>query len=456
MSVSRLIYAALGCAFMVLPHTVNAQDKPNYQLGMLPPGHIMLPDGDVQANIFLMSDAGGWGDEEEKQAKALVEKGAAVVGIDFPTYMKALSADEGDCVYMISDIEELAHEIQREAKAQTYRLPILAGVGEGGALALAMIAQSPASTIGEAIAVDPLAGIPLENRILCTPATKEKAGNRTIYGLTDGDLPAPVTVLFSTAAKQEGRDHATALQTKHPDIDIQDVTGQANDELLQALSDRVDAAGATDQPLGLPLTILDAKPSMDTMAVIYSGDGGWRDIDKEMGGYLQKQGIPVVGVDSLRYFWSERKPQEATDDLARIIETYRHQWGVHHVLLVGYSFGADILPALYDLLPEKDKERVALMSLMALSHQADYKVSVEGWLGIQGEGSAGDPVDYIKKMDASMVQCIYGKDDDENACPALEGSGANVVALEGGHHFDGDYEALAQRVLTLLKTRLGK
>lgn len=455
MRLSHFIPAVFGCTLLVLPHMAKAQEMPNYQMGMLPPGHIMLPDGEVKANVFLISDAGGWDDQEQKQAEALVEKGAAVVGIDFPAYIKALAADDGDCVYMISDIEELAHEVQREAMATTYRPPILAGVGEGGALALAMIAQSPAATIGEAIAVDPLAGIPLQ-KILCTPASKQTSGNRTIYGLTDGDLPAPVTVLLSPAAPKGGRDHAATLQAEHSDVDIQEVAGQANDALLQALSDRVDAAGDTDQPLGLPLTILDAKPTIDTMAVIYSGDGGWRDIDKELGGYLQKQGIPVVGVDSLRYFWSERKPQEATDDLARIIQTYRHQWGVRHVLLVGYSFGADILPAIYDLLPEKDKSRVPMISLMALSHQADYKVSVEGWLGIQGEGSAGDPVEYIKKMDASMVQCIYGKDDDDNACPALESLGANVIALDGGHHFDGDYEGLAQRILAMLKTRMGK
>lgn len=33
------------------------------------------------------------------------------------------------------------------------------------------------------------------------------------------------------------------------------------------------------------------------MAVIYSGDGGWRDIDKEVGNALQQQGVPVVGVE---------------------------------------------------------------------------------------------------------------------------------------------------------------
>ena len=46
------------------------------------------------------------------------------------------------------------------------------------------------------------------------------------------------------------------------------------------------------------------------MAVIYSGDGGWRDIDKDIAGALQEKGIPVVGVDSLRYFWSEKTPDQ--------------------------------------------------------------------------------------------------------------------------------------------------
>ncbi len=35
---------------------------------------------------------------------------------------------------------------------------------------------------------------------------------------------------------------------------------------------------------------------------------GWRDLDREIGENLQKEGIPVVGVDALRYFWNERQP----------------------------------------------------------------------------------------------------------------------------------------------------
>ncbi len=77
---------------------------------MIPADHILLPDGDITSTVFLVSDGNGWDETEQKEADALLEKGAAVVGIDFPEYIKSLEKDDDDCVYMISDIEQLAQE----------------------------------------------------------------------------------------------------------------------------------------------------------------------------------------------------------------------------------------------------------------------------------------------------------------------------------------------------------
>lgn len=452
-------------AALLLPLAAAAADDggQTFDTGMIPPGHILMPDDAPEASIFLISGADGWGDAQDEQAAALVDKGAAVIGIDLPAYLKALQANtesddpkaSDDCVYMISDIESLAHQVQRAGGSTSYHPPIVAGIGEGGALALAMVAQSPAATVGEAVAVDPDAGIALD-KILCTPATKTKANGRTVYGLTDGPLPAAITVRFTADAAQDGRDHVAALRKAHPDIDVRDASATAGDVLGQALADRMDAESDTDSPLGLPLTILKAAPAYDTMAVVYSGDGGWRDIDKEVAGALQQRGIPVVGVDSLRYFWSERKPQETADDLARIIDTFRKKWNVSHVLLVGYSFGADIMPATYNLLSPEDRARVPQVTLMALSRQVDYEVSVTGWLGVAGAGAGGDPVDDIAKIDPGDVQCIYGSEEDDDPCPTLKASGVESIRIEGGHHFDGDYDTLATRIIEGLKRRLEK
>ncbi len=452
---TALAAVLLASGLSLAPVRALAQDAaaPHYDTGMIPGDHIMLPSDPPIANVVLISDGDGWNDAEQKEAEALVDKGVAVIGIDFREYLKALKADDGDCVYMISDVESLVHQVQRVGKAEKLTPPIVAGIGEGGALALAMIAQSPEATIGEAIAVDPLAGIPLQKE-LCTPAEKTTEGDRILYGLTDGDLPAPVTVLFTAKASAEGKAHVASIVKDHPDVVTRDSDDDAMTTLAQALDDSINAESQTEDPLGLPLSILETKPTLDTMAVIYSGDGGWRDLDREVGGALQDRGIPVVGVDSLRYFWSERKPQETADDLTRIIDTYRKHWHVKNVLLIGYSFGADVLPATYNLLPADDRAHVVQLSLLAFSKEVDYVISVEGWLGVAGDGKAGNALDDIAKINPALVQCIYGTEEDDDPCPSLKAKGVETIGIEGGHHFDEDYEALADKIVTSLKTRL--
>lgn len=190
------------------------------------------------------------------------------------------------------------------------------------------------------------------------------------------------------------------------------------------------------------------------MAVFYSGDGGWRDIDQQIGLALQKAGIPVVGVDYLRYFWHQRTPQETADDLARILHKYQAEWGVKHVMLIGYSFGADILPQSYSLLPPEDQAGIAQISLLGLSHQRDYVIHVAGWLGV-GSDSTQDPTDDMKKIAPDLIQCIYGKTDDDDACQSQTGMGYELVGFDGDHHFDGDYAGVTKKIMLGLRTRLG-
>lgn len=55
---------------------------------------------------------------------------------------------------------------------------------------------------------------------------------------------------------------------------------------------------------GLPLVLLPTPTPTPTamMAIIYSGDGGWRDLDKQIGEKLQGVGIPAAGFDTLSTF----------------------------------------------------------------------------------------------------------------------------------------------------------
>ena len=165
-------------------------------------------------------------------------------------------------------------------------------------------------------------------------------------------------------------------------------------------------------------------------------------------------GVSVVGWDCLRYFWSHRSPEETAQDLGGVIDTYTARWKASKVALIGYSFGADVLPFAYDHLSPEAKARVAQLSLLGLAKAADFEISVAGWIGAPASKDALPTEPAFASIDPAMVQCFYGEDDQDSACPALAAKGeADVIRTSGGHHFDGDYDALARRILEDLERR---
>lgn len=240
------------------------------------------------------------------------------------------------------------------------------------------------------------------------------------------------------------------LKESHADVVIADGEGGAARILSTEAADLVTRLKPEDAALDLPLVEELVTPQHDIMAILYSGDGGWRDINQRVSARLNENGVPVIGVDALRYFWSEKTPEETAADLSEIIVHYRDRLGVSKVVLIGYSFGANILPKVYGLLPDQDRKSVTLLSLLALSHQADFEIAVSGWLGAAGSGKHGDPVDHLAAIDPTRIQCVYGLEEEDTACPALSPrvkDGVDLIARPGGHHFDENYELVADRIL---------
>jgi type IV secretory pathway VirJ component len=211
---------------------------------------------------------------------------------------------------------------------------------------------------------------------------------------------------------------------------------------LSAASSSNGRTGIDDLPLvELPPATLGAP-----LVVILSGDGGWRDIDKGIADALQQRGLAVLGWDSLRYFWGAKTPDELGRDLARAIAFYCDKWRAPKVVLVGYSFGADVIPFAVNHLPPDLRRRIVQISLLALSTKADFGIHVSGWLGAGPSDAALATAPEMALIDSRLVQCFYGAEETESACPALVAIGAEVVKTGGGHHLGGDYAALAARI----------
>jgi type IV secretory pathway VirJ component len=201
----------------------------------------------------------------------------------------------------------------------------------------------------------------------------------------------------------------------------------------------------------LPLIEEPASEGGPTLAVIVSGDGGWASIDREIGGALAERGISVVGLNSLQYFWKGRSPDEAARDLERILRHYMSEWHKSQAIVVGYSFGADVAPFMIRRLPDDLRTHVRLVALLGVSQTANFEFHLTDWLGGSGGSDALPTLPEIRALRGALhdtpILCFYGSEEHDTVCKDLQPSIASAVALGGGHHFGGDYTAIAERIV---------
>jgi type IV secretory pathway VirJ component len=393
--------------------------------------------------VFLFSDRDGWDDRMGAAATDMAARDAAVVGVDLKRYLQALAdSNDRDCHYLDSDIEQLSKQLQSKLGLAQYRWPILAGIGAGGVLAYGAAAQAPNATIAGALVVDPAAS--LDTRLpLCAgaPASRLAPGSFS-YGPMP-DMPGWLRV----ADLHQPSGMPWVEQIPHAKRVAMPAGSDAARALVAMLVPMIGFAMPTGQGLDdLPLTEVPAAQSPVALAVIVSGDGGWRDIDKQIGQVLAEGDIGVVGLDSLRYFWSARTPEQVGRDLDRIVAHYQAAWGVREIVLVGYSFGADVLPASYNQMRPATQAAVVEISLLGLGEEASFEFHVSGWLGLTSSDSL--PIaPEIAKLDVAKVQCFYGEEEDDSLCRNPVLAKAELIETGGGHHFDGDYQALARRII---------
>jgi type IV secretory pathway VirJ component len=429
---------AVGCKRAPEPRQVAA--------GRLGEVRLYQPADTPAAFVFVFSDRDGWTPALDAVARRLAGAAAVVAGVDLPEYLKRLAASDDGCHYVVAELEDFSEREQRELAFAGYRSPIVAGIGAGGTLAYAALAQAPAATLGGAVSVDPTPE--LATRVpLCEGApVSPAAGGGYRYG-PRSNLPGWWRV---SALAPVAPDLAAMIEKAGGELDTG--AGPADGRLAKLLTAAVAGGGP---PGDLPLVPMPAAQSGAMMAVIYSGDGGWRDIDKQIGEILVRRGVPVVGVDSLRYFWRARSPDEVARDLGAIITRYGAAWGRSKVLLIGYSFGAGVLPFAYNRLPESDRAQVVQISLLGLEPRAVFEIHLSGWLGVPPPLDGPPVLPELQRINLRLVQCFYGVEEEETLCRAPELAAAEIVRTPGGHHFDGNYAALAERILAGARTRLG-
>jgi len=202
----------------------------------------------------------------------------------------------------------------------------------------------------------------------------------------------------------------------------------------------------------------------DVMAVIVSGDGGWADLDRRLGIALIDRGVPVLGINSFKYYWRGHDPRQTARELDALMTKHLDAWGKRRIWLIGFSFGADVLPTITDQLSAGNRARITQMVLLSPSRDVTFEIELQGYMIEQGwfKERLKDALQWVNPIDhhdplppllalhgQPPVVCYYGLDDAaDSLCdqPGLP-TWVAVHAKRGGHHFDEGYGPLAQQML---------
>ncbi len=426
---------------------------------------------------LFFSGEGGWSGRVAEMAESLAGLGTLVVGIDSVHYLRSLAGGGERCSYYSGDLEDLSHFVQQKLGFPRYVFPVLAGYSSGAALAYATLVQAPTGTFRGGISLGFCSKVSLPkppcrgNGLQWKAAGKRKGTGWEEYVLepspplpvlwmvVQGDADKVCTYESASAfVKNTGRARIVPLPgVGHgfgPEPDWIAKFKWESALFLRTLEER-ETTPKAPEVRDLPLVEIPASGSpSDALAVMISGDGGWAGIDRGVGQTLAANGVSVVGLNSLQYFWTRRTPETAAEDFGRILRHYLIAWGKREAILIGYSLGADVLPFMTNRLPADLLSNVRLVVLLGPSATVDFEFHFADWFRHTARKTDYPVGPEVEKLRGKQILCVYGVQEGDSLCRMLPSSLAQPFVMKDGHHFGGDYKAIAEIILAEVKPKV--
>lgn len=419
---------ARPAAGTAMAHLSEPGPETHYVFPATGPVALFRPEGIPKSVVISLSDGHGWTRADTLAAQRLAEQGVLVGGISTPAFLKILNSGKG-CINLNYGIIDLARDIQHRTKVPMYLKPVLLGRGQGGTLAYAALASGPEGAYRAALSIGFRPFLPGAQGWCQLGQLHFSPGKGKAHGFAVSPGKAVSSPWIILGRTHEEITYARAFVSGMSNARLVELDNkEAPDAVFAAqiapfLEPVVPAAARPGEfalPTGLPLTVVadENAPRTDMMAVLYSGDGGWAGLDRDVAAALAKEGVPVVGLDSLAYFWNERTPANAAADLNAIIEGYSTHWRRPRVVLVGYSFGADALPYIVDHLSPAARARVKRLAMLGLSSNAEFQFHLSSWLDMSST-SAYPTIPAIARLRGLPMLCVQGADETDSACRTI-------------------------------------
>jgi type IV secretory pathway VirJ component len=203
------------------------------------------------------------------------------------------------------------------------------------------------------------------------------------------------------------------------------------------------------QDTQLPIKALPANDTTKPLVFYITGDGGWTVFSDAFLRSINKAGYPVLALNARKYFWKKRTPTAMTTELSQLINKYRTQWKRDSVVLIGYSFGADVTPFLYNYAGSPFTKKVSHLVLMLPYTSTDFEVHLTEMIGMASH-DAYSVVNEVNKITKPLL-FILGTEKDQFPVQTLTNKNYKLITEGGGHHFDDKADKVASYVLNYIR-----
>ena len=180
-----------------------------------------------------------------------------------------------------------------------------------------------------------------------------------------------------------------------------------------------------------------------------SGDGGLNKFSNELCSSINQRGFEVAALDAKSYFWDKKTPEQTASDVSNFLLRKINYRKDQKIVLIGYSFGADVLPFILERLPETIQNKLILSILMASSGSTDMEIHLSDMFG-SGKKRSMDVLTELNKLNHEKILILNSSDEHGLDAKKITLKNYSLKTLPGGHHFDGDIDEITKTILQFI------
>jgi len=201
--------------------------------------------------------------------------------------------------------------------------------------------------------------------------------------------------------------------------------------------------------ISLPVAVFSGSDTSKPVLFYITGDGGWNKFSTAFVQHLNNKGYEIVGLNAREYFWHKKTAQQTADAMSLIIAGHMKSRKSKSFVLIGYSFGADVMPFVVTHSKAGMMTNLQYIILMSPAAKTDFEVHITELIGL-GSGNGESVSAEVNKI-SHPVLFVFGDKENDFPIHDIHIKNYKTEKLPGGHHYDGDPAAVSNILLTYLK-----